>query len=501
MDRNAIFLTLSLVLPVLNPGALFGTERISLNDTGFGADGESFVSDITPDGRYVVFDSDAEDLVASDNNGYRDVFVYDTVNKTIKLVSHADNEQQGNERSLGGTISNDGRYVCFQSLASNLIDGTDANGFSDIFVRDLNANTTIRISSTPADGDSNGSSAGGRISGNGTRIAYFSTAIDLVTGDTDGNGVHDIFVRDLNDPASTVRASIGLAGADGNGRVYDPGISDDGNRVSFLSEASNLVVGDTNGARDVFLRDLTGPSTSRVSVTLAGGQISGPSESPVISGNGNFIAFGCLAPNVVPGETNIYWDTVRDLSGATTELISVSSSEAQGNRGGVFPSISQNGRFVAFQSESTNLDVLDSSTRIDLFVRDRQNGTTRRISVAHDGSEANGINNAYPGAHVAVDGSLAFHSEATNLVPVDLNGESDVFLGTSTPPFPPGYVEVVEPPGATVAEDAQKQALETKLKRFKKQLKKARKSKKRSKTKRIKKQIKKLSKQLGQLGA
>lgn len=491
MKRYSKLAALWILAGLLVPLAAPGTERISLNGLGFGADGESFLSDITPDGKYVVFESDAEDLVASDNNGYNDVFVYDTVNATITLVSLANNGQQGNERSSSGTISNDGRYVCFQSLATNLISTTDGNGVSDVFVRDTMLNTTIRISSTPADGDSNGPSAAGRISGDGSRVAYLSSATNLVTGDPDGNGVSDVFVRDRSNPMSTVRASIGLLGMDGNGAASYPDISDDGSRVSFLSEADNLVNGDTNAARDVFLRDFSGPTTTRVSLARAGGQISGPSESPVISGDGNFIAFGCLAPNVVPGETNIFWDTfVRNLSGATTELISVSSSGSQGNRGGEFPSISQDGRYVAFQSESTNLDVLDTSTRIDLFVRDRQNGTTRRISVADDGSEANDINYAFPGAQVALDGSLAFQSAATNLVPVDLNGEHDVFLGTATPPLPPEYAGLV----------AQKRALVAKLKRLKKQLKKAKRSKNRAKTKRIKKLISKTTKQIRALG-
>ncbi|MDP8958392.1 MAG: hypothetical protein M3N51_04135, partial [Actinomycetota bacterium] len=217
------------------------TERVSVASNGGQGDGISVDAAISADGRYVAFDSTASNLVGGDTNGAIDVFVRDRVSGTTERVSLASNEAQGNGHSGDPDISADGRYVAFGSSAPNLV-VNDFNGEGDVFVRDRSRGATERVSVAPDGTSGNDYSFPGVISADGRYVAFWSIASNLVPGDTNGAG--DVFVRDRV-TGTTELVSV-AKGTQGNGASYGPAISAGGRYVGFESDASNLVEGDTN---------------------------------------------------------------------------------------------------------------------------------------------------------------------------------------------------------------------------------------------------------------
>jgi Tol biopolymer transport system component len=260
---------------------------------------------ISADGRYLAFHWLASNLVTGDTNGTRDVFVRDRTAGTTTRVSVRTGGTQANGHSVSASLSADGRYVAFASAASNLVTG-DTNGASDVFLRDRTGGTTTRISVRTGGTSGNSASYLPSISGNGRYVGFVSDASNLVTGDT--NRASDVFLRDRT-AGTTTRVSVSSAGAQGNQMSYNPpAITYDGRYVGFVSDASNLVTGDTNRASDVFLRDRTAGTTTRVSVTNAGGQSTNMSGTPALSNDGRYVAFTSYASNLVGGDTNASWD-------------------------------------------------------------------------------------------------------------------------------------------------------------------------------------------------
>lgn len=229
----------------------------------------------------------------------------------------------------------------------------------------------------------------------------------------------------LNEPASagskpvTTLVSVNSSGVKGNGNSNNPAISSDGRYVAFMSAADNLA-GSTNGFWNVFIRDTLTGTTERVSVSYAGGAPDGNSGSISISADGRYVAFASDAANLAAGDTNGWEDVfVRDRAAGTTELISTN-----GNQTSFFPSISADGRYVAFASFANNLVADDTNNAYDIFIKDRQTGAIERV--ASSGVEPDG-ESRYPA--ITPDGRyVAFLSYAANLVPGDTNGYSDIFV-------------------------------------------------------------------------
>ncbi|BEL06888.1 PD40 domain-containing protein [Actinoplanes sichuanensis] len=274
------------------------TTRVSVTGAGAEADNTSHSPAISADGRFVAFVSYAADLVPDDTNGVEDVFVHDRQTHSTRRVSVSTAGAEANERSIGPTITTDGRYVAFGSLASNLV----PSGAGGVFVRDVWRNRTELASVTSA-----GQPAGGNlglaatISAEGRFVAFYTDAPDVVPGDT--NDVQDIFVRDLR-TASTSRAGLTSKGLQGNDNSSMPAISGDGRFVAFVSYATNLVPGDTNGVEDVFVQDRWTGSTRRVSVSASNGQGDSVSNSAALSADGSRVAFVSYATNLVPNDGN-----------------------------------------------------------------------------------------------------------------------------------------------------------------------------------------------------
>ncbi len=404
------------------------TVRVSVSSAGAQGNWDSYHPSISADGRYVAFESDASNLVAGDTNGYQDVFVRDRQFGTTERVSVSSSGAQGNSDSGlydAISISADGRYVAFTSSAGNLVSG-DTNYTHDVFVRDRQLGTTERVSVSSSGEQGNSASEFSSISADGRYVAFASYASILVSGDT--NNTNDIFVRDRL-MGTTERVSVTSSGTQGNSDSYLPSISADGRYVAFSSYASNLVSGDTNNYTDEFVRDRLAGTTERVSVSSSGAQGNRDSFYASISADGRYVAFESYASNLVAGDTNGKWDVfVRDRQLGTTERVSVSSSGAQGNSdsGDYGISISADGRYVAFGSYASNLVSGERNGYQDVFVRDRHAGTTERVSISSAGAQGN--LESFD-ASISADGRyVAFASTASNLVAGDTNGYADVFV-------------------------------------------------------------------------
>lgn len=375
---------------------------------------------ISADGRVIAYSANASNLVPNDLNGQADVFIYDQAKNSTEVISV--NPAGMPVGGLQPSISADGRYVAFRSAAPDLVAG-DTNGQSDIFVRDRLTRTTVRVSLSNAGTESDAFSERPAISADGQFVAFESDASNLVAGD--GNGVRDIFVRDLLGNITT-RASVDSAGLEANGASFNASINGNGARVVFQSSATNLVPSDTNSFQDVFMRE--GASTVRISVNSAGSQAAGSSQQPSISADGRFISFESSAGNLVAGDTNGVYDIfLRDTFLLSTTRISVDSSGLEASGGDSFASqISPNGQFIAYQSDANNLVAGDTNAVTDTFFVDRTNGQVLRTSVNSAGMEASSASIA-PAISDSGQWS-AFASNASNLTPGDTNGFADLFL-------------------------------------------------------------------------
>jgi Tol biopolymer transport system component len=231
------------------------------------------------------------------------------------------------------------------------------------------------------------------------------------------------------------RASESGDGTQGNGESDGVALSGDGRYVAFVSVATNLAAGDTNGSADVFVRDLRTGATERVSVANDGSEGAGTVfDVPALNDDGRFVAFSSGASNLVAGDTNGIIDVfVRNRQNNITERVSVASGGAQANGRSSSPALSSDGRYVAFASDASNLVPADGNGVSDVFLRDRQSDTTERVSVATGGGEGNS-NSAPPDLFaptVAMSADaryVVFASAASNLVSGDTNGTADVFL-------------------------------------------------------------------------
>jgi Tol biopolymer transport system component len=399
------------------------TRRVSVSSAEHQANGYSVGPAISSGGRYVAFESLASNLAPGDTNDTFDVFVRDRSLGTTRRVSVSSAEHQANGFSAAPAISWDGRYVALTSFASNLVPG-DTNGATDVFVRDRRLGTTRRVSVSSSGGQGNNHSGEPAMSADGRFVAFESEASDLVPGDTNNRG--DMFVRDLK-LGTTRRVSLSSSDRQADDFSSSPAMSADGRYVAFVSFASNLVPGDTNLRADVFVRDRQLGTTSRVSVSSAERQANNFNLEPSVSADGHYVVFTSRATNLIPDDSNTRQDVfVRDLRLGTTRRISVSSAEEQGSRSSGNPAISRDGRYVAFKAVSSNLVPSDTNGFPDVFVRDRKLGVTHRVSVAGGGEQVSGKSDA---PAMTADGRfVAFVSEASDLVPGDTNANRDVFV-------------------------------------------------------------------------
>jgi Tol biopolymer transport system component len=399
------------------------TTLVSANATGLEGNLSSFSPSISTDGRLVAYRSNATNLVAGGTNGLSHVYVYDWQTGQTSLISSSPGQVQGDRHSALPAISPDGRYVAFESLATNLVPG-GTNGKRHIFVRDRETDETS-LCSQDADGvQGNDDSSHASISADGSRVAFASRAAKLVAGGT--NGESHIFVR-LQGRDATILASVDNAGVQGNGGSFMPSISADGRYVAFHSWATNLVPGGTPANIHVYVRDLATRETTLVSKSSGGMLGNDVSTQASITAGGRYVAFDSLATNLVTGGTNGKRQVfVHDRQSGQTSLASADSSGAEGNDDSSLPSISADGRYVAYESKATNLVPGGMSGVSHIYVHDRVTGETELISVGPVGVLGNA--NSHEPFLSASGRYVAFRSKATNLAAGTANGYFQIFV-------------------------------------------------------------------------
>ena len=372
-----------------------------------------------------------------DLNHARDIFVYDRRTGQISRVSVSSAGEEANDDSFKPTISADGGRVAFHSEATNLVPG-DSNGCWDVFVHDRATGQTRCASLDWQGAPGNDHSIQAKFSANGRYVIFHSRAA-LVPDDT--NGQWDVYVYDVG-AESIARISVGTLGEQGNSWSEHATISGDGAWAAYHSAATTLVPGDSNGVVDVFLYEARSQTTTRISLAYDGGEANGTSSFPCFSADGRFVAFDSEASNLVPGDTNGVFDVfVYELASGRIRRVSVNSQGGEGNGDSMRPFLSADGRYVTFFSGASNLVPGDWNGALDVFVHDCQTGQTSRVSVRSDGGEANGGSSF---ATISGDGRyVAFHSFATNLALDDTNWKSDVFVHWCWPSPSLGFIEPI----------------------------------------------------------
>jgi Tol biopolymer transport system component len=403
------------------------TERISVTSSGQEANGMSEEGSISSNGRYVVFASRATNLAAQDTLGVRHIYRHDRETGQTEHVSVAISGL-ANGDSLDGSVSASGRYVAFSSLASNLV-ANDSNGWSDVFVRDMISGVTTRVSVDSNGIEGNSTSDEPAISADGRHVAFISWA-EIAPDDT--NSREDIYVHDLP-TGQTTRVSVTSSGEQVLVRSFAPSISADGRYVSFSSIAAFMGPNDTNDVADVFVHDRVSGETNRVSVSSVGGQSNGASTDSWISATGRYVAISTAASNLVQSNGSLQKIVVHDRSTGQTTLASVGSGGQGANGPCFYPCLSDDGRFVSFRTNASNVVLNDTNGAVDAFVHDRLLGQTVRVSVDTGGAQGDGVpaENTWKSgaAWISGDGrTVAFPTAAPNLVPGDANGVADVFV-------------------------------------------------------------------------
>lgn len=450
------------------------TKRVSLStqdaqgNGSSGLDFEMYSVGISASGRYVAFSSEASTLVSGDNAGNRDVFlrdrdydgdgIYDEPGEVLTTrISTGWDGSEANDDSWEVSVSGyglydlnhngsladeteiDGRYVAFSSDADNLVQPNgfpDSNHARDVFVYDRITGDTIRVSvkDQTARDVGNNTSDQPHISKTGDYVVFRSKATNLILPTPDiNNAVADIYLRDLTMDRTYLVSLDDL----GNQQLLEsayPTISDDGHFVAFQSR-SDLAAGDVNGPGwDVFVRDLVTPITLRVT----GGNAD--SYTPYIAGGGQYVVFASRADDLpIPDpDTNGYADIfIHDLTAVTTDRVSVNFYGGEALNGDSYsPSVTSDGRYISFASDSNNLDVHvpDTNNQRDIYLHDRTigltlpfatYGLTKRVSMDYQGGQANG--GSFAPVIAPYGRHIAYVSAATDLVNNDTNNAWDVF--------------------------------------------------------------------------
>lgn len=417
------------------------TELISRRANGTSTADHSGGSSLSADGRFVCFGSQ-DALLPEDTNGQWDAYVLDRGTGQLICASTSTAGAYGNGLTNSSKISADGRYVTFNSASDNLV-LPDTNTFADVFVKDLLTGVLTRVSNAMGSADSsNNTSARPSISANGRYIAFRSRSSDLVPGDT--NNVVDIFRFDRV-TGTMLRVSDGPAGQ-GNDDSLAPSISGNGQRIAFASHADNLTIGDTNGEMDIFIVDVGGLPTL-VTRGPFGLSANGVSNSPALSSSGRHVAFISRATDLfgpTGGETQV---AVCHLDTMEFELVSADPFGQPGTDFSLQPAISADGRYVAFQGYMNGFAPYESA-HLDIFVRDVVRGHTWTGGRPSGVTEIANGESTWPA--ISADGSLlAFTSDATNMVPGDINGYYDVFL-REMHPDPRAYCRATTTSGGCV---------------------------------------------------
>lgn len=414
----SLLMLTSLIFPVGIQNVLAASgdmTLVSVDSSGIQGNGMSRFSSISADGRYVAFESDANNLVSGDTNNATDIFLKDRFTGQATRVSVDSSGAEANNGSGGSVISSNGRFVAFGSDASNLV-ANDTNNTTDIFLRDLQLGITTRISVSSSGEQANSvSDSQIAISADGRFVAFVSDASNLVSDDS--NGVSDIFVRDTQ-TGITELISRTSDGAVANGASFDPAISDDGNIVAFVSTATNLDGNDTNGRADVYIRRRSNSQTLTASISTDGFIANFGARDPSISADGRYVSFSSASTNLINEDTFSYTHIyIHDLQTNITTLVSRDTNENILVADTENPAFSPDGRYIAFEFD----DKGDGLPLRWIYVRDLVLGSTTSATPMpqEDGPPISPA--------ISNNAVLTFHSRGSNFVAGDANGVFDVF--------------------------------------------------------------------------
>lgn len=433
---GAVFLcVLCLSLQLISRATLANTIRVSISSTGVQSNYHSLNPASSEDGNYALFWSGANNLVIPDNVSDWDLYLRDiSQGVTTRVITsytggEADNNSVATPSLIRAAMSADGNYVAFSSYATNLV-AFDTNGKWDVFRKNLLTGETELVS-TKGGVDGSGEQGNGdsfsivSISADGRFVTFKSDATNLLAG-VDSNAKTDIFTRDMLTGIIT-RQSTSSGGLESDNQSITPAISADGNYVAFRSVATNLTTPATDGWH-IFVKNLHTGLTVLASSNASGDEGNGNSDYPVMNAGGSRVAFSSVANNLVSGHMGTLNDVfVKHLPTGAISLVSVSSAGAQGDGHSDKPSISNDGRYVVFESTSTNLVDGDTNGMLDVFVHDLYTGVTERLSTNSAGAQVTG-NSDTP--VISGDGRYVFfRSDAVDLLDagVDTNGFLDVY--------------------------------------------------------------------------
>lgn len=383
---------------------------------------------ISANGRFVAysaFSTNDPNFEEDENGVHNTAYVWDRETNTTVRASKAADGGYPNDHAYRPTVSGDGRFVSYYSIASNIVAG-DTNNAGDVFMWDRQTDSTVKVSNSVGGGDSNGpdviDSSKPKISTDGRYITYYSSASNLVADDS--NDDDDVFVWERQ-TGTTIKVSNAADGGDTDGFSVDPSISGDGRYIAFSSDASNIVAGDT-GMRDEYVWDRQTGVTTLVSHAADGGSTGSFSFHSRISDDGRYVTYSSVASNIVAGDTNndydiFVWDRQADTTLKVTEF---AYGEHEGKS--YDPEISADGRYITYSSGAASIVAGDTNNSGDVFMWDRQSGTTAKVSQATDGG---GVDRHASGASISADGRyVIYESEASNIVADDDDSDSDIFL-------------------------------------------------------------------------
>ncbi|MEM7335624.1 MAG: cadherin-like domain-containing protein [Chloroflexota bacterium] len=413
-----------------------GTRRVSVSTAGVQSNGNSYSPSISGDGARVAYHSYATNLVNRATNAFANIYFTDISLKETERISDDYLGGVSNNGSIYPAMSPDGGHIAFQSTASDLVgtdpggcrDQLDTNGFSDIFVFNI-ANGNMDRASL----ESEAFSTCDESNGNSYSADIGEDGIDVTYSSyatnlsgPDTDADSDIFTTAGLSANFTQRVTDSVI----NNHSFWPDISDDGEVVAFQSSASNLVA-DSNGASDIFVEE--NDTIERVSVRSNGAQANGGSFTPSLSEDGRFVAYSSEATNLVDDDNNSATDIfVHDRETNVTTRVSISSQGVEGDGNSFSPEISGNGRYITFYSYATNLVSNDTNGKSDIFMHDRITGETIRVSVGFDGGQGDHATKTGAGAFwptISDDGDyIAYYSDFDDLVENDTNDTNDIFL-------------------------------------------------------------------------
>jgi hypothetical protein len=384
------------------------------------SNGNAALPSVSATGQFVAYESSQTNLTGGAGSSGDAVFWWNRTTGTTKLASHGISGQPPDGQSFGATISSDGRYVSFESEADNLVPG-DTNGVSDAFRWDSHTGKVTMASVSTAGDLSDGDSGDVSMSPNGRYVAFSSGAMNLGPGDH--NAYDDVYVRDMT-AHTTTRASVPIAGHMLDGDSIETCMSN-ADIVGFGSRSHFLVSHLQPDANEVYVRDIPGHTTKEVSVNASGAPGSMNAFQCDISANGRYVAFDSYSGNLSSKDGDASDVFLRDVTAGKTYLMSIGHDGSPADDSSTTAAVSDDGRFVAFQSDADNLITGDGNHQEDVFRYDRTAHTTKRLSVSTGGQAGNAASTY---VELSGDGSWAvFASSADNLVPNDTVGHLDIF--------------------------------------------------------------------------